>query len=43
MWTDTLGQDNLSKIWKDTGLIDESFNERPGLDTREEWKVRERR
>ena len=43
LWTDTLGQDNVSKIWKDTGLIDENFNERPGLDTWEQWKALERR
>lgn len=32
LWNDTLGQDDLSKIWKDTGLYDGNINARPALD-----------
>ncbi len=42
LWTDTLGQDDLSKIWKDTGLIDESFNERESLSNWRQWMSRTR-
>ena len=37
LWTDTLGSDNLSKIWKDTGLVDQSLSERASLTTWETW------
>ncbi len=37
LWTDTLGSDSLSKIWKDTGFISETFDERPGLATWRAW------
>jgi hypothetical protein len=30
LWTDTLGSDNLSQIWKDTGLVDDSLVSREG-------------
>jgi hypothetical protein len=43
LWTDTLGSDDLSKIWKDTGLIDESFAERTALSTWREWKQKSKR
>lgn len=37
LWSDTLGSDNLSKIWKDTGLIDQDLNERSSLETWKNW------
>lgn len=37
LWSDTLGSDNLSKIWKDTGLIDQDLNERSSLSTWKSW------
>ncbi len=37
LWTDTLGSDNLSKIWKDTGLKDESLVDRSGYSTWKSW------
>ncbi len=37
LWSDTLGSDNLSKIWKDTGLIDQDLNERSSLETWKSW------
>ncbi len=40
LWTDTLGSDDLSKIWKDTGLFDESLQRREALSTWEEWYSR---
>ena len=43
LWNDTLGQDDLSKIWKDTGLIDESLNQRRALHTWREWFLRSAR
>ncbi|MFW6363716.1 MAG: hypothetical protein ACOC0D_07725, partial [Spirochaeta sp.] len=42
LWSDTLGSDNLSKIWKDTGLRDEAFNDRSALATWREWQSLER-
>lgn len=36
LWNDNLG-DDLSKIWVDTGLIDENFNERAALSTWRSW------
>lgn len=38
LWTDTLGSDNLSKIWKDSGLVDENLDGRQGLTTWQQWK-----
>lgn len=35
LWTDTFGVFNLSKIWKDTGLIDQNLIERDSLEV---WK-----
>ena len=37
LWSNTLGEDDLSKIWKDTGLYDEGLNERKGLESWDEW------
>ena len=37
LWSDTLGSDNLSKIWKDTGLIDQDLNNRTSLETWKSW------
>lgn len=31
LWEIALGQDNLSRIWRDTGLISEELEERPAL------------
>ena len=35
LWNGLLGRDDLSKLWKDTGLYDESLNTRPAFDV---WK-----
>ena len=32
LWNGLLGRDDLSKLWKDTGLHDESLNTRPAFD-----------
>ncbi len=32
LWNAALGQDPLARIWRDTGLFDESLNPRPALD-----------
>ncbi|MDJ0907442.1 MAG: hypothetical protein QNI96_15600 [Woeseiaceae bacterium] len=32
LWNGALGQDPLARIWRDTGLFDESLNPRPALD-----------
>lgn len=37
LWTDTLGSDNLSKIWKDTGLFDENQSARSSATTWNNW------
>lgn len=37
LWRDTLGSDSLSKIWKDSGLLDENLSERSGLATWKSW------
>ncbi len=42
LWSDTLGSDDLSKIWKDTGLIDENLNNRDALDTWKNWYTKEK-
>jgi hypothetical protein len=42
LWADTLGSDDLSKIWKDTGLISETFTERSSLKTWRSWFRRDR-
>lgn len=41
LWTDTLGRDDLSKIWKDTGMISETFAERSSLETWKSWLGRD--
>lgn len=41
LWTDTLG-DDLSKIWKDTGLVSEMMTERSALSTWRSWMNRGR-
>lgn len=33
LWNGALGQDPVARIWRDTGLFDESLNPRPALDT----------
>jgi hypothetical protein len=35
LWANTLGSDDISKLWKDSGLIDENFVERKSVQT---WK-----
>lgn len=35
LWNGLLGRDDLSKLWKDTGLYDESLNTRPAFNV---WK-----
>jgi len=42
LWSDTLGSDNLSKIWKDTGLVNEASVERSALSTWRSWMSRDR-
>ena len=32
LWSGALGQDPVARIWRDTGLFDESLNARPALD-----------
>ena len=32
LWNGALGQDPIARIWRDTGLFDESLNQRPALD-----------
>ncbi|SMF13941.1 hypothetical protein SAMN02745866_00888 [Alteromonadaceae bacterium Bs31] len=31
LWSNLLGEDDLSKLWKDTGLLDENLNNRPAF------------
>lgn len=31
LWENQLGMDDVARIWKDTGFLDESLNERPAL------------
>ncbi len=33
LWNGVLGQDDIARIWRDTGLYDESLNMRPALTT----------
>ncbi len=40
LWTDTLNQDPLAKIWKDIGLYDGMQNQRTGLSTWNQWLTR---
>lgn len=42
LWTSTLGQDPLAKIWKDIGLYDESQVARQALTTWDTWYARNR-
>ena len=42
LWQNELGQDDLAKLWKDTGLYDENINARPALDTWNSYYARER-
>ena len=42
MWNNALGQDDLSAIWKDTGLYDENLQARDGLSTWDGYLARER-
>ncbi len=42
LWIDTLGSDNLSKVWKDTGLVNEAFVERSALSIWRSWMRRDR-
>lgn len=37
LWKGVLEQDDLSKLWKDTGLYDENLNPRPALDVWSEY------
>ena len=43
LWSETLGGDDLTKIWKDTGLIDETLHPRKSLNTWREWALRTKR
>ncbi|MCG8533746.1 MAG: hypothetical protein MI808_01475, partial [Pseudomonadales bacterium] len=31
LWSGVLGQDDVARIWRDTGLYDENLNARPAL------------
>lgn len=42
LWAVTLAQDPLAKIWKDIGLYDGDQNPRQGLQTWDDWFVKER-
>jgi hypothetical protein len=42
LWNGLLGQDDLSKLWKDTGLLDESLNGRPAFDVWDQYYSRDR-
>lgn len=42
LWNDFLGQDDLSKLWKDTGLYDENLNTRPAFDVWSDYYSREK-
>lgn len=42
MWNNVLGQDDLSAIWKDTGLYDENLQAREGLISWDAYYLRER-
>jgi hypothetical protein len=42
LWNGVLGQDDLSKLWKDTGLYDEDLNPRPALDVWNDYLLREK-
>ncbi|PKL17343.1 MAG: hypothetical protein CVV49_11710 [Spirochaetae bacterium HGW-Spirochaetae-5] len=42
LWSVTLGGDDLSKIWKDTGLVSETMIERSALSTWRSWMSRDR-
>ncbi len=42
LWNNALGQDDLSKLWKDTGLYDDNLNPRPALDSWKEYYNRDR-
>lgn len=42
LWSGMLEQDDLSKIWKDTGLYNEDLNARPALDVWNSYYLREK-
>lgn len=42
LWNGMLGQDDISKIWKDTGLYDENLNARPALEVWNSYYSREK-
>jgi len=42
LWTNTLGYDPLSQIWKNTGLVNDSLVKRTGCYTWESWLSRSR-
>ena len=42
LWTDTLDSDDLSKIWKDTGLISEAMTGRSALTSWRSWMGRDK-
>lgn len=43
LWVDSLGQDPLAQIWRDTGLYDETRNARPALATWDGWLAKQMR
>ena len=42
MWSSVLGSDDLARIWRDTGLYDETLQPRKGLLRWQEWQSRKR-
>ena len=42
MWSSVLGSDDLARIWRDTGLYDETLQPREGLARWQEWLSRKR-
>lgn len=42
LWNGALAQDDLSKLWKDTGLYDENLNPRPAFDVWNEYYMKEK-
>ena len=43
LWNDTLGQDPLARIWRDTGLYNETGQTRPSLAVWDAWLARQTR
>jgi len=42
LWNSILGQDDVSKLWKDTGLYDENLNSRPAMEHWRQYYLKEK-